>query len=40
MCGSSVSIGYSVWNMGLCIFDAMMYSVSLGVAGDFYFIGI
>lgn len=38
--GSSVLIGWLVWNIGLCIFDVVMCLVLLGVVGDFYFIGI
>ncbi|HIB2365365.1 TPA: enterobactin non-ribosomal peptide synthetase EntF [Escherichia coli] len=38
--GSSVPIGYPVWNMGLRILDAMMHPVPPGVAGDLYLTGI
>ncbi len=32
--GSSVPIGYPVWNTGLRILDAMLHPVPPGVAGD------
>ncbi|EFZ4017997.1 enterobactin synthase subunit F [Shigella flexneri] len=38
--GSSVPIGYPVWNTGLRILDAMMHPVPPGVAGDLYLTGI
>ncbi|MTH44843.1 enterobactin non-ribosomal peptide synthetase EntF [Intestinirhabdus alba] len=38
--GSSVPIGYPVWNTGLRILDAMMQPVPPGVAGDLYLTGI
>ena len=38
--GSSVPIGFPVWNTGLRILDAMMHPVPLGVAGDLYLTGI
>ncbi|POT58260.1 non-ribosomal peptide synthetase [Citrobacter amalonaticus] len=38
--GSSVPIGYPVWNTGLRILDAMMRPVPVGVAGDLYLTGI
>ncbi len=40
MRGSSVPIGYPVWNTGLRILDAMMHPVPPGVAGDLYLTGI
>lgn len=38
--GSSVPIGYPVWNTGLRILDAMLHPVPPGVAGDLYLTGI
>ncbi|GLZ96894.1 enterobactin non-ribosomal peptide synthetase EntF [Klebsiella quasipneumoniae] len=38
--GSSVPIGWSVWNTGLRILDAAMRPVPPGVAGDLYLTGI
>ncbi|HCI5674643.1 TPA: enterobactin non-ribosomal peptide synthetase EntF [Klebsiella quasipneumoniae] len=38
--GSSVPIGWPVWNTGLRILDAAMRSVPPGVAGDLYLTGI
>lgn len=38
--GSSVPIGYPVWNTGLRILDAMMHPVPPGVAGNLYLTGI
>jgi len=38
--GSSVPIGFPVWNTGLRILDAMMRPVPFGVAGDLYLTGI
>lgn len=38
--GSSVPIGWPVWNTGLCILDAAMRPVPPGVAGDLYLTGI
>ncbi|HFZ1709160.1 TPA: enterobactin non-ribosomal peptide synthetase EntF [Citrobacter sedlakii] len=38
--GSSVPIGFPVWNTGLRILDAMMHPVPPGVAGDLYLTGI
>ncbi|HDH1513272.1 TPA: enterobactin non-ribosomal peptide synthetase EntF [Klebsiella quasipneumoniae subsp. similipneumoniae] len=38
--GSSVPIGWPVWNTGLRILDAAMRPVSPGVAGDLYLTGI
>ncbi|MBN6044015.1 enterobactin non-ribosomal peptide synthetase EntF [Citrobacter sp. ku-bf4] len=38
--GSSVPIGFPVWNTGLRILDAMMHPVPVGVAGDLYLTGI
>lgn len=38
--GSSVPIGYPVWNTGLRILDAMMHPVPPGVVGDLYLTGI
>ncbi|HBQ6039059.1 TPA: enterobactin non-ribosomal peptide synthetase EntF [Klebsiella pneumoniae] len=38
--GSSVPIGWPVWNTGLRILDAAMRPVPLGVAGDLYLTGI
>ncbi|KNC93186.1 enterobactin synthase subunit F, partial [Trabulsiella odontotermitis] len=38
--GSSVPIGFPVWNTGLRILDAMMRPVPPGVAGDLYLTGI
>lgn len=38
--GSSVPIGYPVWNTGLRILDAMMRPVPPGTAGDLYLTGI
>ncbi|VYT78035.1 enterobactin non-ribosomal peptide synthetase EntF [Metakosakonia massiliensis] len=37
--GSSVPIGFPVWNTGLRILDAMMQPVPPGVAGDLYLTG-
>ncbi|HEX4501483.1 MAG TPA: enterobactin non-ribosomal peptide synthetase EntF [Scandinavium sp.] len=38
--GSSVPIGFPVWNTGLRILDTQMYPVPFGVAGDLYLTGI
>ena len=38
--GSSVPIGFPVWNTGLRILDAMMQPVPPGVAGDLYLTGV
>ena len=38
--GSSVPIGFPVWNTGLRILDAMMRPVPFGVAGDLYLTGV
>ncbi|MGU3413360.1 enterobactin non-ribosomal peptide synthetase EntF [Enterobacteriaceae bacterium C34A] len=38
--GSSVPIGFPVWNTGLRILDAQMRPVPFGVAGDLYLTGI
>ncbi|POP43443.1 non-ribosomal peptide synthetase [Superficieibacter electus] len=38
--GSSVPIGFPVWNTGLRILDTMMHPVPPGVAGDLYLTGI
>lgn len=38
--GSSVPIGYPVWNTGLRILDAMMCPTPFGVAGDLYLTGV
>lgn len=38
--GSSVPIGFPVWNTGLRILDARMHPVPVGVAGDLYLTGI
>ncbi|HFZ8993781.1 TPA: enterobactin non-ribosomal peptide synthetase EntF [Citrobacter freundii] len=38
--GTSVPIGYPVWNTGLCILDAQMRAVPPGTAGDLYLTGI
>ncbi len=38
--GSSVPIGYPVWNTGLRILDGMMQPLPPGVAGDLYLTGI
>ncbi|HFK7423828.1 TPA: AMP-binding protein, partial [Klebsiella pneumoniae] len=38
--GSSVPIGWPVWNTGLRILDAAMRPVPPGVAGDLYLTGI
>ncbi len=40
MTGSSVPIGWPVWNTGLRILDAAMRPVPPGVAGDLYLTGI
>ncbi len=38
--GSSVPIGWPVWNTGLRILDAAMRPVPVGIAGDLYLTGI
>ncbi|SFN23880.1 enterobactin synthetase component F [Izhakiella capsodis] len=38
--GSSVPIGYPIWNTGLRILDAMMCPTPFGVAGDLYLTGV
>ena len=38
--GSSVPIGFPVWNTGLRILDAMLRPVPFGVAGDLYLTGV
>ncbi|HEY3590526.1 MAG TPA: amino acid adenylation domain-containing protein, partial [Buttiauxella sp.] len=38
--GSSVPIGWPVWNTGLRILDSAMRPVPLGIAGDLYLTGI
>nr|WP_318382765.1 enterobactin non-ribosomal peptide synthetase EntF [uncultured Enterobacter sp.] len=38
--GTSVPIGFPVWNTGLRILDAMMRPVPPGVAGDLYLTGV
>jgi enterobactin synthetase component F len=38
--GTSVPIGWPVWNTGLRILDAAMRPVPPGVAGDLYLTGI